>query len=182
MNKFFISIAVLFMSSVCTSWAQIDEEVYVSADKEIDNYDFLYNNAEDFNYDVSAVEDLMREAMSHLGTPYRLGSKGPNRFDCSGFTSYVYKQQKNQNIGSCSREQYQRNVPVKRGDLQRGDLVFFTSPRSGKNVGHVGIVVEVDPVTNDFTFIHASTKEGVKISKSTESNYARRYIGARRVE
>lgn len=151
-------------------------------DEEVGNFDFLYNNGEVFNYDVAMVANLMEEAMSHIGTRYRMGSKGPNAFDCSGFTSYVYRQQGTPNIGASSRDQYARNTPVKRSDLQPGDLVFFTSPRSGKNVGHVGIVVSVDPVDKTFEFIHASTQSGVKISKSTDGFYARRYVGARRVE
>jgi len=160
-----------------------EEEEYLSDDREIDNYDFLYtNNGEDFSYDMGLVDNLIEEAFSHLGARYRSGSKGPNAFDCSGFTSYVYKQLLNTNIGCSSRDQYKRNAPVKRDELQRGDLVFFTSPRSGKNVGHVGIVIDVDPLTDTFTFIHASTKEGVKVNKSTDGYYSRRYIGARRVK
>lgn len=159
-----------------------DEIEQVANDDEIDNYDFLYNDGETFNYDEILVENLMDEAMSHLGARYSFGSKGPYTFDCSGFTSYVYRQQGSGNIGASSRDQYARNVPISRNDLQPGDLVFFTSPRSGRGVGHVGIVVGVDPVTHNFEFIHASTSKGVKISKSTESAYARRYVGARRVK
>ena len=49
-----------------------------------------------------------------------------------------------------------------------------------KVVNYLGIVVDVN---NDgsFSFIHASTSEGVKVSKSTDGYYARRYVGARRV-
>jgi cell wall-associated NlpC family hydrolase len=65
--------------------------------------------------------------------------------------------------------------------MQRGDLVFFTSPGSGRNVGHVGIVVDVDPMTHTFSFIHASSSGGVKISQSNEGFYSSRYIGVRRV-
>lgn len=159
-----------------------EEDEASGSDEEIDNYDFLYNDGETFNYDEILIENLMDEALSHLGARYRFGSKGPYTFDCSGFTSYVYRQQGTGNIGASSRDQYARNVPISRKDLQPGDLVFFTSPRSGRGVGHVGIVVGVDPVTHNFEFIHASTKQGVKISKSTESAYARRYVGARRVK
>ena len=151
------------------------------AEEEIDNFDFLYTGGETYNYDVIMMDNLMDEAVSHIGTPYRWGSKGPNTFDCSGFTSYVYRQEKNQFIGASSRDQYAQNIPIKREELQRGDLVFFTSPRNRRGVGHVGIVVDVDSVTNTFTFIHASTKDGVKISKSTDGYYTRRYVGARRV-
>lgn len=160
--------------SVVTDWEDYEEE--------IDNYDFLYTGGETYNYDVILMDNLMDEAVSHIGTPYRYGSKGPKTFDCSGFTSYVFRQQQNQFIGASSREQYAKHTPVKREDLQRGDLVFFTSPRNRKGVGHVGIVIDVDSVNHTFTFIHASTKDGVKISKSTDGYYTRRYVGARRVQ
>lgn len=151
---------------------------------EIDNYDFLYAGASDdlnLDYDVATINCLLDEAVSHIGARYRSGSKGPNAFDCSGFTSYVYRQMGYTDIGASSRDQYARNIPVSRSEMQRGDLVFFTSPNSGRNVGHVGIVVDVDPVTRTFNFIHASSSSGVKISNSNDGFYARRFIGVRRV-
>jgi len=148
---------------------------------EIDNYDFLYNEgADDLNYDVVTVNSIMDEAMSHLGARYRSGSKGPSAFDCSGFTSYVFGKTGAQ-IGSSSRDQYAKNMPVSREEMQRGDLVFFTSPRSGRSVGHVGIVIDVDPLTHTFSFIHASTSKGVVITNSDDGFYARRFVGVRRV-
>ena len=151
---------------------------------EIDNYDFLYAGASDdlnLDYDVATINCLLDEAVRHIGARYRSGSKGPNAFDCSGFTSYVYRQMGYTDIGASSRDQYARNIPVSRSEMQRGDLVFFTSPNSGRSVGHVGIVVDVDPVTRTFNFIHASSSSGVKISNSNDGFYARRFIGVRRV-
>ena len=169
------------VSNISNEITEEEEISEVGMDEEIENFDFLYsNNGEVFNYDYVLVDNLMKEAYKHIGARYRYGSKGPNAFDCSGFTSYVFKKS-NMNIGASSREQYAKNTPIKREDLQPGDLVFFTSPRSRKGVGHVGIVIDYDPIENVFTFIHASTSSGVKISKSNESNYARRYVGARRV-
>ena len=153
-------------------------------DEEIGNFDFLYGDSHDdlnLEFDALAVNGLLDEAMTHIGARYRSGSKGPNAFDCSGFTSYVFRQMGVANIGASSRDQYARNCPISRSQMQPGDLVFFTSPRSGRNVGHVGIVVDVDPDTQTFRFIHASTSEGVKISNSTDGFYARRFIGVRRV-
>ena len=152
--------------------------------EEIDNFDFLYENGNDdlnVGYESMTVNSLLDEAMSHIGARYRSGSKGPNAFDCSGFTSYVYRQMGYDNIGASSRDQYARNIPVSRSEMQRGDLVFFTSPNSGRNVGHVGIVVDVDPITRSFNFIHASSSSGVKITNSNDGFYARRFIGVRRV-
>ena len=149
---------------------------------EIDNYDFLYNDEGDnLNYDALAINNIMDEAMSHIGARYRSGSKGPNAFDCSGFTSYVFRNSGGVEIGSSSRDQYAKNMPVNRSEMQRGDLVFFTSPGSGRNVGHVGIVIDVDPLTQTFSFIHASSSKGVTITNSSDGFYTRRFIGVRRV-
>ena len=152
--------------------------------EEIDNFDFLYENGNDdlnVGYESLTINNLLDEAMSHIGARYRSGSKGPKAFDCSGFTSYVFRQVEGTEIGCSSRDQYARNIPVSRSEMQRGDLVFFTSPSSGRNVGHVGIVVDVDPINRTFNFLHASSSEGVKISNSNDGFYARRFIGVRRV-
>lgn len=148
--------------------------------EEIGNYDFLYNNdSYSETYDYAPVADVLDEAFSHMGARYRAGQSGPNAFDCSGFTSYVFK-----NLGvdlnRSSRGQYNQGTPVDKDDLQSGDLVFFTSRGSGRSIGHVGIVVDVDPLSGSFNFIHASMK-GVKVSNSKEAYYSHRYVGARRV-
>lgn len=124
------------------------------------------------------IEDLLKEASTHIGKRYVLGSKGPNTFDCSGFAGYVYKQF-GMTLGASSRDQYKIGKNVERKDLRKGDLVFFTSRSSGKNVGHVGIVWEVNKETGDFKFIHASIR-GVVISDFA-GYYVKRYVGARRV-
>lgn len=124
------------------------------------------------------IADLLKEANKHIGKPYHHGSKGPKSFDCSGFSSYVYRQF-GYNLSPSSRDQYTQGVKVDRKDLQKGDLVFFTSRGSGKNVGHVGIVVSADNNTGKFKFIHASIR-GVKVSEF-EGYYVPRYIGARRI-
>ncbi|MCH5223803.1 MAG: C40 family peptidase [Muribaculaceae bacterium] len=129
---------------------------------------------------AALIPDLIKEAKSHFGKKYVWASKGPNTFDCSGFTSYVYKQF-GIKITSSSRGQYTLGQSVNKNNLRPGDLVFFTSPRSGSGVGHVGMVVTADNNNQTFTFIHASVKKGITISESTESYYAKRYVGARRI-
>ncbi len=124
------------------------------------------------------VEDLLTEARKHIGKPYRGGMKGPKAFDCSGFSSYVYRQF-GFSLNASSSAQYTQGVKVDRKELRKGDLVFFTSRRSGKNVGHVGIVVSADNSNGSFKFIHASLK-GVKID-DCQGYYEGRYVGARRI-
>ena len=103
----------------------------------------------------------------------------PRGFDCSGFTSYVFKRFGIE-LDRSSRGQIFDGVRVKKNDLQPGDLVFFQG-RSGRGgVGHVGIVTRVND-DNTFHFIHSACSSGVTESKNTESYYSRRYVGACRV-
>lgn len=125
------------------------------------------------------IADLLKEAHTHMGKRYRAGSKGPNAFDCSGFSSYVYRQF-GYELSPSSRAQYGQGEKVEKGDLRPGDLVFFTGRSLRRGVGHVGIVVKADNETGNFSFIHASSSKGITIS-TNDAYYGRRYIGARRV-
>ncbi len=125
------------------------------------------------------VDQVINYAYRFRGTPYRYGAMSPRGFDCSGFTSYVFKRFGIE-LDRSSRGQIFDGVRVKKNDLQPGDLVFFQG-RSGRGgVGHVGIVTKVNE-DNTFHFIHSACSSGVTESKNTESYYSRRYVGACRV-
>lgn len=155
--------------------AQPVEEVNESS------FDYLYEDCDDdFYYDVAIDnQKVIGEAFNHIGARYSRGSSGPYAFDCSGFTSFVFGKAGGK-LGRSSRDQYQQGFSVKKNELQKGDLVFFTSPGSGRGIGHVGIVVEANNNNGTFSFIHASNT-GVRVSSSTEAFYRSRYVGARRV-
>lgn len=114
-----------------------------------------------------------------LNYPYRYGSPGDSSFDCSGFTSYVYRNF-GYNLQRSSSEQAQQFPTVDKTQIKPGDLVFFNGHRRNGRVGHVGIVVETKE-DGEFNFIHASVKEGVTISNSKEDYYLRRFVKAGRV-
>lgn len=132
------------------------------------------------SYNASFGESVVQTALQYLGARYSSGGMGPYAFDCSGFTSFVYKK-KNVPILRSSRSQFTQGTPVARiSDLKKGDLVFFGGRGNSRSVGHVGIVTDVDPSGNIFSFVHAASG-GVKISESSEPYYSRRYMGARRI-
>ncbi len=114
-----------------------------------------------------------------LKTPYRYGSTGTNSFDCSGFTSYVYRNF-GYNLERSSSDQAEQFPSIERNQIKTGDLVFFEGRRRNGHVGHVGIVV----ATNDsghFDFIHAAVRSGVTISNSKEAYYVKRFVKAGRI-
>ena len=132
---------------------------------------------------ASQVADLIiDEAYKHIGTPYRYGARGPKAFDCSGFTSYVYRQF-GINLSRSSRDQARDGKAVEGtyADMQKGDIIIFGARASRRSIGHVGIFIEMMPDGQDFTFIHAATHGGVTVSHIKEDYYAARFLGARRV-
>lgn len=127
------------------------------------------------------IADMLDYASKFEGTRYRLGASGPNRFDCSGFTSFVFSKF-GYELSRTSREQVNNGRVVAKNELQPGDLVFFNGRRAGgTRIGHVGIVTSADNENGTFEFIHASTSKGVVVSKSTEAYYDKRYVKACRV-
>ena len=128
------------------------------------------------------IANLTEFASTLLGRKYVWGAVGPKTFDCSGFTSYVFRNQGIE-LPRTSRMQYTQGQRVDRNDLRPGDLMFFSSPRTSKGVvGHVGMVVSVDDSTGSVTFIHASTKKGITYQKFPDGGYySRCFIGAKRI-
>lgn len=118
---------------------------------------------------------VVEYAKQYLGYRYVSGGSSPSTgFDCSGFTSYVYK-----NFGvtlsRTSRGQINNGVAVEKSNLQPGDIVVFNND-ANTAIGHVGIYV------GDGNFIHAANpSDGVKITSLSSSYYLKRYVGARRV-
>ena len=135
------------------------------------------NNEENTN---PQIEDLLNFAYKFKGTPYRLGANGPHRFDCSGFTSYVFNNF-GYKLNRRASHQVRNGKKVERNNLQPGDLVFFGGRSNRGGIGHVGIITEVDANGHDFYFIHASTHNGITVNHSTNSYYRVRYRGACRV-
>ncbi|MBC3185197.1 C40 family peptidase [Corynebacterium sp. zg-331] len=81
----------------------------------------------------SVGQSIVDVARSKIGSPYVYGASGPNAFDCSGFTSWVYSQV-GKAIPRTSQAQASAGTPVAYEDLQPGDIVAFYGGAS-----HVGI-------------------------------------------
>ena len=128
---------------------------------------------------TTLAESIVNYGKLFLNTPYRYGSAGADSFDCSGFTSFVYR-----NFGydlqRSSSQQAQQFDTINRDNLKAGDLVFFSGRGHSKRVGHVGIVISAEQ-DGKFDFIHASCAQGVTISNSDEPYYTKRFIKANRV-
>ena len=79
---------------------------------------------------------VLSTAHSLIGKPYRWGATGPNAFDCSGFTSFVWRAA-GLSLPHSSVAQYNSLPRVSLSSLQPGDIVF--SRWNGG--GHVGLYI-----------------------------------------
>ncbi len=115
---------------------------------------------------------IVATAKQYLGYKYTYGGSSPSTgFDCSGFTSYIFKQY-GISLNRTAAGQYSNGVAVSRANLQPGDLVMFG--KSGIN--HVAIYIGGGQI------IHASTPStGVRIDSLSTGYYNNNYVGARRI-
>ena len=116
------------------------------------------------------VQEILNYAASFKGTRYVYGTMGPNSFDCSGFTSYVFK-----NFGikldRTSRGQVADGRQVAKDQVLPGDLVFFGN-RGNSRVGHVGIVYDVDEGAGIVWTIEFQNGDGTTIWSGTTAQSA----------
>ena len=124
------------------------------------------------------ASDMVITAMNFLGVRYRRGGNSADSgFDCSGFTRQVFETSLGLVLPRRADEQARAPglLPVKRDELQPGDLVFFNTLK--RTFSHVGIYV------GDGKFIHAPRPGGeVRVEDMRFVYWAKRFTGARRAE
>ncbi|MDR3542447.1 MAG: NlpC/P60 family protein [Desulfosporosinus sp.] len=118
------------------------------------------------------AQQILSFAAQFQGIPYVWGGTTPSPgFDCSGYVQYVYEHA-GISLNRTSEQQFNNGVPVSRSDLRPGDIVFFHTYSSGAS--HVGIYAGNNTMID-------SSNGGVSYDDMTNSYWASRYLGARRV-
>jgi len=124
-------------------------------------------------------DEVVKFAMHYMGLRYRRGGSTERGFDCSGFTSYVFR-----NFGvklpHTSAGQSYYGIEVPRDKITKGDLIFFKGANiRRRSIGHVGIVISErgQPVR----FIHSSTSGGIRMDYLDDRYYRLRYVRTRRI-
>lgn len=118
------------------------------------------------------AQKLETLARSKIGADYVWGAVGPDTFDCSGFTSWVYRNALGMEITRTTRSQIEQGRPVSRAELQKGDLMFWNT---------VGTATHVSIYLGNGQFIHASTSRGVRIDSINSKYYGPRFHSGRRL-
>ncbi|MGO4707822.1 C40 family peptidase [Chryseobacterium sp. 2TAF14] len=123
------------------------------------------------------IDNILAEAQTYLGTPYRYGGTTRNGIDCSAFVLSVFGAAAGLTLPRVAASQSQEGEAIDKENLQKGDLIFFSH---GKRISHVGIVEDVTE-EGEVKFIHAATSKGVMISSLNDSYWGPKYRFAKRV-
>lgn len=123
------------------------------------------------------IDDVLNEASTYIGTPYRFGGSTRSGIDCSAFVLNVFEESTGLQLPRVAAEQAELGERIERQDLQKGDLIFFSH---GGRISHVGIVQEVT-ADGEIKFIHAATSRGVMISSLNDSYWGPKYRFAKRI-
>ena len=123
--------------------------------------------------DQATGHDVIREARSHIGTPYRHSPpqtcQAHQSEDCSCLTSLVFGPL---DLPDDPIEQWNYGREVPRSDLRPGDLVFFKE-------GGSSIITHVAIYSGNGNIVHASSYWGRVVER--EMRYVDGYYGARRL-
>lgn len=155
-----------------------DEDIDEKSVEE-DYYDFVFYSkfSEKWGLDLDGTEDkhLIMAVDEWMGTRYRWGGcSKDDGVDCSCFVKSIYEDVYGIELSRSSSSIFYNNlVPVKKEELQEGDLICFT----GKNdvISHIGLYLKDDK------FVHASRTGGVKIDNLNNEYYKQRFFSGGRV-
>ncbi|TAE32638.1 MAG: NlpC/P60 family protein [Cytophagales bacterium] len=131
-------------------------------------------------YQKTFAGQIVREARTYTGTPYRSGGNTRTGIDCSGLIANVFS-----SVGlkmpRVSWQQSEVGYEVEVNAIRPGDLLFFV-PDKGKSgyVSHAAIVTEVRNYDSDIRFIHASSSRGVREDNLYSTYFKGRFVKALR--
>jgi cell wall-associated NlpC family hydrolase len=113
---------------------------------------------------------VLAEAKKHKGALYKFGASGPKRFDCSGFTKYVYKKAAGKSLPHKANSQQKYGKAVAKSNKKIGDLIVF---RNGSYGYHAGIYAG-----NGYIYDSPRTGSRVGLHKIWNNNYVVRRLVA----
>ena len=111
-------------------------------------------------------KNIVNKAQNYVGTSYKYAGGQPSTgFDCSGFTSFVFKEF-NIQLSPASAEQAKQGYKIPLEKVKPGDLIFFGD---ATRIQHVALVVE--RTKDGIVCVHSTTSRGVIIENVSTSTY-----------
>jgi len=131
---------------------------------------------EQSNGRLALADKIIKTGEQYMGTPYKYGARSgqTQTFDCSSFVQYVYSRH-GIDLPRSSRQQATVGKTIARSQIQKGDLLFFTTSSSGGRIGHVAIYAGNNKV------LHTWGPGGVRYDSLSAGWLDKGYVTAKRV-
>ncbi|MBW8244452.1 C40 family peptidase [Muricauda oceani] len=124
------------------------------------------------------ADAIVSTAMTYSGTRYKYGGTTKKGMDCSGLV-YVSLKENDILFPRTSYQMALEGQKIRVGDIEKGDLLFFQTSKTGRRINHVGLVVDVNG--RDIKFIHSTTSRGVLVSSLREGYWNSAFVKAMRI-
>jgi cell wall-associated NlpC family hydrolase len=124
------------------------------------------------------ANEIISTALTFSGTRYKYGGTTKRGMDCSGLI-YVSLKENDIMFPRTSYQMAMEGQKVRVNHVEKGDLLFFKTSKTGRRINHVGLVVDVNG--NDIKFIHATTSRGVLVSSLREGYWNSAFVKAMRI-
>lgn len=127
------------------------------------------------------IDEIIKLGKTFLGKPYRFQSGSlPWALDCSGFVCYIFKEN-GYSIPRSSSGIAPATKKIQLKDIQKGDLMFFKGRNINSNtVGHVSLVIDVDPV-DGIKMMHSCSRGIIIEDYEKIDYYKKRFLMAGRI-
>jgi lipoprotein Spr len=135
---------------------------------------FQYSNRLGYTINYIGNPRLYQTVSEWMGVPYKYSGESKKGIDCSGLVCTFYKTCYDKVITGSAQELFKAVEPLKKSELQEGDLVFFKIHK--KRISHVGIYLGQN------RFVHASLKRGVTISRLEDPYYQKYFYKGGRIK
>lgn len=128
---------------------------------------------------TSKANHIVNYSKQFKGVRYKWGGTTKSGMDCSGLVFESFRAY-DIILPRISRDIAKKGDKISLKKAQEGDLLFFRTSKTGRHrINHVGLVIKSK--AGDITFIHATTRKGVIISKLSENYWKSAFVEARRV-
>lgn len=126
----------------------------------------------------STADKVIKSAIAYSGARYKYGGTTKKGMDCSGLI-YVALQENDIIFPRVSYDMANEGKRIRVNEVQKGDLLFFKTKKTGERINHVGMVVAVE--NDEIKFIHSSSSRGVIVSSLREGYWNGAFIKATRI-
>jgi len=128
----------------------------------------------------NTIDNILEEARTYMGTPYRYGGTTRSGIDCSALVLSAFESGAGVDLPRVAAAQARQGNPISQDEIRRGDLLFFAQRGGRGRISHVGIVEEVTE-NGEIKFIHAATSRGVMISSLHDTYWGPKFAYAKRI-